>query len=439
MTNFYVPLEIKNRDLYGRLLLSLEVCRKLGWTVYFGFRGDVNFFAKYFEPGVYYGLATIRNFEKLYDKIKNNGNLITISDEEGLVTYSKKYYVAFKLSKTIIKNADAIFTWGEKNKEILKEQLSENDNKIFALGNPRLDLLKKPFNEFYKKEVDMIKKKYGNFFLICTNFSYTNYYDKNVKYSDLLKKRNFFTSNSDMDEWKKYEIIKQNIFNELSLFLKNSYKIKNVNFIIRSHPSENFEVYKDLEKKYENVYFDNNFSAHPWILASEGIINHYCTTSYEGVVANKNVYTIKPDYNTKMEDSFYFSSTHIAKNYRELIDLLSNKKNKNIENDGTYCSVNLKKDYLSYTKISDQLSRLPLKNISKQKKNFFVTKYKFLKKIHFLKDLILMRTNKYVDYKIKKISKKEIENFIEQQINSNHSIKVEKICNNFFRLSNEKY
>ena len=122
-----------------------------------------------------------------------------------------------------------------------------------------------------------------------------------------------------------------------------------------------------------------------------------------------------------------------------MIDLLSNKKNKNIENDGTYCSVNLKKDYLSYTKISDQLSRLPLKNISKQKKNFFVTKYKFLKKIHFLKDLILMRTNKYVDYKIKKISKREIENFIEQQINSNHSIKVEKICNNFFRLSNEKH
>ena len=68
--NFYVPIEIKNRDFYGRLLLSLEVCKKLGWNVYFGFRGDVNFFARKYSPGVYYGLATIRNFENLYSELK---------------------------------------------------------------------------------------------------------------------------------------------------------------------------------------------------------------------------------------------------------------------------------------------------------------------------------------------------------------------------------
>ena len=77
----------------------------------------MNYFAKNFEPGIYYGLATIRNFEILYDEIKNNGNLITISDEEGLVTYSKKYYISFKISKKILKLSDAIFTWGEKIKK----------------------------------------------------------------------------------------------------------------------------------------------------------------------------------------------------------------------------------------------------------------------------------------------------------------------------------
>ena len=71
MTNFYVPLEIKNRDFLGRLLLSLEVCKKLKWNIYFGFRGDVNYFAKNFIPGIYHGLATIRNFENLYEDIKN--------------------------------------------------------------------------------------------------------------------------------------------------------------------------------------------------------------------------------------------------------------------------------------------------------------------------------------------------------------------------------
>ena len=35
-------------------------------------------------------------------------------------------------------------------------------------------------------------------------------------------------------------------------------------------------------KKYKNVFLDNRYSVHPWILASEGIINH----------SNNNVYAL---------------------------------------------------------------------------------------------------------------------------------------------------
>lgn len=131
MINFYVPLEIKNRDFLGRLLLSLEVCKKLKWNIYFGFRGDVNYFAKNFTPGVYHGLATIRNFEKLYQDIKKNGNHITISDEEGLVTYSEKYYSSFKISKKNLDLASFIFTWGEKNKKVLEKFTNKKKNCCF--------------------------------------------------------------------------------------------------------------------------------------------------------------------------------------------------------------------------------------------------------------------------------------------------------------------
>ena len=42
---FYMPLEIKNRDFYSRLLISLEICNKNNYDIYFGYRGDVNYFA----------------------------------------------------------------------------------------------------------------------------------------------------------------------------------------------------------------------------------------------------------------------------------------------------------------------------------------------------------------------------------------------------------
>ena len=211
------------------------MCEKFGWNVYFGFRGDVNHFAKFYQPGIYYGLATIKNFEKLYEEIKNNGNLITIVDEEGLVTYAEKYYSSFKVSYKNLNLSDLIFVWGEKNKKVLQKIIPEK--KIVVSGNPRLDLLKYPYNSIYESEIKKIKKKYGKFFLICTNFSYTNYFEKNIRYSDLLKKRQFFTSNSDLNEWYKYENIKKNIFDELSKFLSKSNQITNASFVIRCHPS----------------------------------------------------------------------------------------------------------------------------------------------------------------------------------------------------------
>ena len=51
-------------------------------------------------------------------------------------------------------------------------------------------------------------------------------------------------------------------------------KLKDLNIVIRVHPSENPKPYIDLAK-FKNVYCDNNFSVHPWILASNKMLNHY--------------------------------------------------------------------------------------------------------------------------------------------------------------------
>lgn len=435
MTNFYVPLEIKNRDFLGRLLLSLEVCKKLKWNIYFGFRGDVNFFAKNFTPGIYYGLATIRNFENLYKDIKKNGNLITISDEEGLVTYSEKYYTSFKISKKNLDLANFIFTWGEKNKKVLERFTDKK--KIIVSGNPRFDLLKSPYKSIYDEEIKKIKEKYDNFFLICTSFSYTNYFNKNVKYSDLLKKRNFFTSDEDLQEWYKYEEIKKKIFTELTKFLEKSHQIKDTSFVIRCHPSENKDIYEMFQKKFKNVFFDNSYSVHPWILACKGVINHYCTTTFESLVAEKNVFTIKPDYETKLEDELFFKNTNIVKNHQDLIKSININKKIEKNNSTHYCCIDLKEDHKSFQIITDKLSTLNLDNNKKIKKDYSILKYKLIKILRLLKKKILLINDDYIDHKIKIIDQQEIQNFISRIEDYRDIIKVKKISKNFFLITNE--
>lgn len=428
----YMPLEIKNRDFYSRLLISLEICDKNNYDIYFGYRGEVNYFAKNYFPGIYFGLTTLRNFDHLYLSLKSNGNIILILDEEGLVTYSSKFYKKFKVSKKILEISDLIFTWGKKNTNVLKK-IVKNKKKIVNSGNTRLDLLKKPFSGVYKSEINKIKKKYGNFYLLATNFSYTNYFDKKTSYFQLLKGRDFFKSKSDLIEWKNYEKVKSLIYEEIINFIKISKKLK---IVIRCHPSENYEIYKKLEKNYNNVYFDNSYSLHPWILASKGIISHYCTSTFEALVADKKAFTLKPIYKTELEDNLYFKTTINAKNNIDLFNKINNSniKNKN-KNVVKYYSENFRNNFFSHEKISEEIEKLNIKNITQKKPKFFLTKYKFIKLREKLKSLILLRSNKYVEHKIQNISKEEIQFFINFFPKFKNKFNIEKISKNFFLIS----
>ena len=49
-----------------------------------------------------------------------------------------------------------------------------SDLPIHNVGNPRLDLLRKEFAEYYEHDVAAIKKEHGKFILINTNFGNVN-------------------------------------------------------------------------------------------------------------------------------------------------------------------------------------------------------------------------------------------------------------------------
>lgn len=430
-----MPLEIKNRDFYSRLLISLELCSRYNYDIFFGYRGDVNYFAKNYYPGIYYGITTLRNFEKLFKSVKENGNILIISDEEGLLTYSSEYYKKFKVSKKILNISDFIFTWGKKNSDLLKK-ICKNKKKIITTGNPRLDLLKKPLSNIYKNEIKKIKKKYGSFLLVATNFSYSNYFDKRISYTELLKKRDFFKTVSDLSLWKKYVNIKKLVFNEIIKFIN---KFNKLNLVIRCHPSENHEIYKNLEKKFKNVHFDNNYSLHPWILASNGVISHYCTSTFEALVAKKKVFTIKPNYKTPLEDNLYFKIPIKAKNYDALGNKLghNNTRNNNLKILKYYSENFNTKDY-SYKKIVKKMGKIVIKQTPRIISKNFIMKFKFLKFKENIKNLILFRRNKYLDNKMQNIKTQEILSFISFFPKYKNKFKIKKLNKNFYLIKKNR-
>ena len=74
MNTIYLPIEIKSREFVSRLLIALETAKIKPCEIFIGYKGDVNFYAKNFNPGIYYGLSSTENLENLYLDITNPSN-----------------------------------------------------------------------------------------------------------------------------------------------------------------------------------------------------------------------------------------------------------------------------------------------------------------------------------------------------------------------------
>ena len=61
--NFYIPIEIKNRDYLSRLLVAYHALYR-GYNVYLGSKTKIDTFIKSSRPGIYFGLVTTQTYYK---------------------------------------------------------------------------------------------------------------------------------------------------------------------------------------------------------------------------------------------------------------------------------------------------------------------------------------------------------------------------------------
>ena len=160
--NFYIPIEIKNRDYLSRLLIAYYALDK-GYQVYLGSKSKIDTFVKTSEPGIYFGLVTTKTYSKFYENLKKRNFKIFVSDEEGLITFDDKMYLDLKVSKESLENIEILFTWGQEHKEIISKKFPQFSNKIISTGTPRFDLFNKMLRDIFNAKVEKIQNKFGEF------------------------------------------------------------------------------------------------------------------------------------------------------------------------------------------------------------------------------------------------------------------------------------
>ncbi len=390
--NLYLPIEIKKRELLPKFFLGLNALKK-GFNVIIGDKIAISHAIKFFGTGIYFYKSMNFNDTDHIKRIKNKNNIYVVHDEESGATHASKnifkQFLNIRSSNENIQLIDRFYTWGKFDHSQWIKRFKKQKNKFILTGSPRIDLCnKKIYNKFLRNEINDAKKKFNKYILFISSGISS---DKEL--NNIFKQDKFFFNYKNLKEKKERKSQLQN----LRMYFKNSVKMiqnlsnkfKDVNLVVRPHPSENINDWKKIFKKFkENVFLDtSDTDITPIIIGSKCVIHNSSFAGIQSTLLKKPLIVYKPKKISTSKRSFPNKLGDIANSESDVFILLNkilNTKEKKIKKN----KINLLKARIfvdkynsASSKIVDDLSKFKInsKKINLIKLRLY-SQYLFLKK-----------------------------------------------------------
>ena len=327
-----IPVENQIRELDPKLLLAC-VATERGFASVIGSRREMEFNIDMFPRSIYLSKSmTIRSL--LFFRVASKfGHEIVTWDEEALVHLPPETYFSRRLDPKSIRYVSHLFAWGPDNAELWRQyDHLPDDIPIHITGNPRSDMLRPELRSFYEDEVKKLRKQYGDFILINTNFNHINAYGPDMNLFKPVKrpgqKPAFGRAARGMsrDYAEGLRDHKQAIFEHFKNLIPQLAKaFPETNIVVRPHPTESHDVYKNIASRCERVYVTNEGNVVPWLMATKSVIHNGCTTGVEAYVMGVPAISYRATVNDDYDYGFYVlpnKMSHQCFNFEQLKNLL---------------------------------------------------------------------------------------------------------------------
>ena len=360
-----IPVEIQVRELISRIILSAFAVNR-GYRVILGKDRVVRRHAPYLPKGVILdkGLGLPRHGKP--QRLKKLGHIVTAIDEEGTGFYgSPDQFMALQLADETLAAAGKWFCISDKMYQAAKNEYPHHAHKFVTTGMLRTDAWRNEFREFYQDEVNAIKNKQGPYILFCSNFGRIIHGRGDKFVSKQIKGQR-----SSFKEIEKHnEQIKKQGAENLEKFLEVIPKINqwypDRKIIIRPHPAESVKFWKTQFRDNEHIEVISNGVATNWILGSDCLFHHGCTTGVEAEIMGKAHVMYAPKDDAHHDTELMKAFAPIAKTENQLRKLMderlrgSSYKKQSMKNKEVFFSSLSGK--LATQKILDELDKLAFK------------------------------------------------------------------------------
>lgn len=284
-----LPCETRVREFDAKLLLAL-VSAVHGRPAVVGSKKRIDLRLAMIEPGVYVGKSMTARSRHNLILARACGHAVAAWDEEGLVWASREVYWKTKVDADTLNTPDLLIAWGEDNARAWSEHPRYGGPPIRVLGNPRADLLAERLQPLFAQEVQAIRREYGRFLLVNTNFSRVNHVQP--RQNRHLK---WLREQRPDDPRSGFAAHKYALFKAFGRMLPElARRLPMVRFVLRPHPSEQRMTWDALAEGLENVYVVQRGNVVAWLLASDGIIHNGCTTAVEAFQLGRPALAYRP-------------------------------------------------------------------------------------------------------------------------------------------------
>ncbi|MET0658156.1 MAG: surface carbohydrate biosynthesis protein [Steroidobacteraceae bacterium] len=283
-----IPVENQVRELDAKLLLAC-VAAERGVPVVLGSRTYIHFAMPSLPRGLFLAKSMRSISKRMLNIIRGLGHDVVAWDEESLVRYRSPEYYAWRYSEDTFKVIDQVFAWGADDAEFFSAYPGYSGAPLHVTGNPRIDLLRPEVRGYFAAEVEALKRRYGEFILINTNFSFVNNF---VPALNLILRDGQGQPRVSRTGWGMslpfalgmagHQQAIYEHFRELMPQLSGWFPQHRI--VLRPHPSENHAVWRQILAGCPQVEVAHEGNVVPWLMAAKVLLHNGCTTAVEASV-----------------------------------------------------------------------------------------------------------------------------------------------------------
>jgi surface carbohydrate biosynthesis protein len=307
-----IPVENQVRELDPKILLA-SIAVQHGFTVIIGSHREIDLRISSFPRSLYLNKSMTERNLKVFRIMEKVGHEILTWDEEALVHLPAETYYSRRLSPVAIRYNSHLFAWGEDNAELWRKYPGlPADIPIHVTGNPRSDLLRPELRSYYDQQSDALRKSHGKFILVNTNFNHVNAFfpaqnlfrpPENPDQEPQFGKAAVGMSRQYAEGLRDHKLAVFETFKQMIPILDQTFTGHAI--IIRPHPTENQQVYKDIAGGCQRVKVTNKGNVVAWLMACDAVIHNGCTTGLEAYMLDVPAVSYRAATNETYDMGFY--------------------------------------------------------------------------------------------------------------------------------------